>query len=71
MRRPAHGGTTRPSQSRPGNGFARNPGRPGPCLAVTPSAVPEPEWFNDESLVPVTPSVSTPGLSFRRLLGQS
>ena len=34
MRRPAHGATTGPWLCRPGNGYGRAPGRPGPNGAV-------------------------------------
>jgi len=71
MPRPVRGGTARPSLARPGNGYGRAAGRPEPWFTVAPAALPEPEWFNDESLAPVAPSVRTPASVFRRLQGQS
>jgi hypothetical protein len=71
MARPAQGGTVRPSLARPGNGYSRGTGRPEPWFTVAPAALPEPEWFNDESLAPAAPPDRTPASVFRRLLGQS
>jgi hypothetical protein len=34
MRRPAHGGTTKPGPCRPASGFGRSPDRPGPGRAA-------------------------------------
>jgi hypothetical protein len=45
MRRPAKGGTTRPTLSRPGNGFGR-PLRPQPTRDLTPRPWLDPEWWS-------------------------
>jgi len=68
MQRPAHGGSTRPSYTRPGNGFGRMGGRPGPFFAVEAAASPEPVWFDDETYVPIAPPIRTPGLAWREVL---
>ncbi|MCZ7527282.1 MAG: hypothetical protein M5U14_13420 [Acidimicrobiia bacterium] len=45
MRRQPHGGTTHPVLARPGNGYGRPVGRPGPHGHVAPAPFPEPAWF--------------------------
>jgi hypothetical protein len=47
MRRFPHGATCRPPELRPGGGFGRPPGRPGPVAIVLPVLELEPEWFID------------------------
>ena len=45
MRRPATGGTARPQNSRPGNGFGR-PLRPEPARDLSPRPWLDPEWWS-------------------------
>ena len=67
MRGLAPGGTARPSHARPGNGFGRCPGRPGPMFEVDPAVPPEPEWFDDAARAPVS-SLPTPTSVWREVL---
>lgn len=54
MRRPAHGSTTHPLLSRPGNGFGRpSLQRPGPLYAVEPAPALDLSWFLDPQRAPM------------------
>ncbi|MGQ0805423.1 MAG: hypothetical protein ACT4PI_16365 [Actinomycetota bacterium] len=45
MRRPPHGGTLRPGLVRPGSGYGRPPGRPGPGARASASAGEHRAWW--------------------------
>jgi len=45
MRRPPHGGTHRPGLVRPGSGYGRPAGRPGPDLAAQAAALDHQAWW--------------------------
>jgi hypothetical protein len=52
MRRPPHGGTCKPGLGRPGGGFGRAVGRPGPRVPVVALPPLEPCQFVDALAAP-------------------
>ena len=60
MRRLPHGATTGPGTRRPGNGYGRRPGRPGPDGATRIVATEHRRWWRSTSQV-VDALVSTQG----------
>ena len=65
MRRFPHGATRRPPELRPGGGFGRRPGRPGPIGMVLPALELESEWFIDataysQSVIELDTAAATP-----------
>ena len=68
MRRPAHGGTTRPGPCRPASGFGRLAGRPGPATVAVARDDNEAGVLRDaghdavctESVTPAMPRDATP-----------
>jgi hypothetical protein len=58
MRRPPHGGTTRPGPTRPASGYGRRAGRPGPTSAIAREARAHREWW--EHAVELAPAAENP-----------
>lgn len=65
MWRPAHGATSRPGPCRPGSGYGRAVGRPGPrgsepVVSEPPTCTLEPAWFVECAEADATVEVPAP-----------